>query len=73
MIVSMKYNNYYTNIFLCNFAFIPDGAEVEVDLEKLKTTSTLSKEAPNTLRPCATDAYLLFQVSIHHSVLLHFC
>ncbi|XP_071784170.1 protein MON2 homolog isoform X2 [Asterias amurensis] len=38
-----------------------DGAESDVDLEKLKSSSTSSKAAPKSLRPCATDAYLLFQ------------
>ena len=46
------------------YSHFSDGAEVEIDLEKLKTSSTVSKEAPQTLRPCATDAYLLFQVSL---------
>ncbi|XP_038067855.1 protein MON2 homolog isoform X2 [Patiria miniata] len=38
-----------------------DGAESDGDLEKLRSSNSSSKAAPKSLRPCATDAYLLFQ------------
>ncbi|XP_022081616.1 protein MON2 homolog isoform X2 [Acanthaster planci] len=38
-----------------------DGAESDGDLERLKSSNSSNKAAPKSLRPCATDAYLLFQ------------
>ena len=55
---------------MMSFCLISDGAEADVDLEKLKSSSTSSKAAPKSLRPCATDAYLLFQVKQENTDLL---